>query len=134
MNDILLPRSTKFLLCFILLAFLWCSVSSCDSGKAPNSTKVPIGKEGLLSGTSGTITPVGTSETALQQFLKSHRAKDKHGIVQMMASGSVFMVDNGTKVLVIDYGESLGMRKIRILEGTREGRAGYVPYEWVKPL
>jgi hypothetical protein len=52
----------------------------------------------------------------------------------MISAGFIFSVENGTKVLVIDYGGGMFIRKIRILEGEMKGRAGYVPYEWIKPL
>ena len=125
----LTSRRVKLLLCFVFLASLLCTGSSCNT-----DGKVPVGKIGILWGTSGALTPVAITEAALDQFLKSHSANDKHGMVQMIATGMVFSVDNGTKVLVIDYGEGMFKRKIRILEGEMEGRAGYIPYEWVKPL
>lgn len=120
---------------FILMGIGMCqSLTSNKGGTGGSAPSVSVGKEGILSGTSGTLTPVAITEAALDQFLKSHSANDKDGMVQMIATGLVFSVDNGTKVLVIDHGEGMFKRKIRILEGNMKGRAGYVPYEWVKPL
>jgi hypothetical protein len=135
-NQLLAPSKARFRLGLAFLIFLSWTLASCDTGGtgSESTAKVPIGKEGILSGTSGTLTPVAITEAALDQFLKSHSANDKHGMVQMIATGLIFTVKNGTKVLVIDYGEGMFKRKIRILQGEMEGRAGYVPYEWVKPL
>jgi hypothetical protein len=130
-KQVLTSSKARLLLGFAFLTLLSWTLTSCHTGP---TDKVPIGKEGSLSGTGGTLTPVAITEAALDQFLKSYRANDSHGMVQMMATGLVFTVENGTKVLVIDYGERLFLRKIRILEGEMKGRAGYVPYEWVKPL
>ena len=55
-------------------------------------------------------------------------------MAQMIGTGMVFSVDNYTKVLVIDTGQGLFKRKIRVLEGEMKDSAGWVPYEWVRPL
>jgi hypothetical protein len=103
-----------------------------ENGSGIRNTSISIGEEGILAGTGGTLTPVAITETALDEFIKSKIANDKDGIVQMIVAGSIFTVNNGTKVLIIDYGDGMFKRKIRILEGAMKGRAGYVPYEWIK--
>jgi hypothetical protein len=93
-------------------------------------SSVSIGKEGKLINAGGTITPVGVSDAALEEFLKASYAKDTMGRTQLLMSGAIFTVNNGTRVLVIDFG-GMGHRKIRILEGEMLGRAGYVSDEWI---
>lgn len=102
-----------------------------DGAATPAASARP-GEEGSLSGTSGVLTPVAISEATLSDFLRSNRVGDKDGIVQMIVAGRIFTVENGTRVLVIDYGKGMFVRKIRILEGKMKGQAGFVPMEWVK--
>ena len=104
--------------------------SGCGSDDKP---KVPVGKEGILFGSTGKGSPVAVSDASMDEFLKANSANDRMGISQMLMNGSIFVVDNGTRVLVIDHG-GMFKRKIRILEGEMQGRAGYVPYEWIKPI
>jgi hypothetical protein len=89
---------------------------------------------GILSGSSGTHTLVAVTEEVLDQFIKARVAKDEYGEALILGSDLVFLVKNGTKVRVIEHGKGIFKRKIRILEGEMKDHAGYVPYEWVKPL
>ena len=99
-----------------------------------SSPSISLGEVGILSGSSGTHTLVAVTEEVLDQFIKARVAKDEYGEALILGSDLVFLVKNGTKVRVIEYGKGIFKRKIRILEGEMKDRAGYVPYEWVKPL
>lgn len=57
-------------------------------------------------------------------------ANDKDGKVLLLASGRVFAVKSGTKVLVID--QAMFKRKVRVLEGEQKGLSGWVAVEYVK--
>lgn len=103
-------------------------VSGC--GVETSSTGVPVGQSGILTRNTGTTSPVAMTEEIMDTFLKSWRIGDSYGNTNLIMSGTVFLVDHGTKVLVIDSHSFT--RKIRILEGEHTGKAGWVPYEWVK--
>ena len=69
---------------------------------------------------------------ALEELTNSFIAKDWHGVGEVYVSGRAFPVDNLTRVLIIDSG--FGKRKIRILEGKQNGRAGWLPGEYLAPI
>lgn len=118
----------------LLVLMLLTVVVSLGGCSVENSShpSVPVGKEGILTRDVGTASPVAVTEEAMDQFLKAWRANDKYGVGSMFVSGLVFSVDHGTKVLVID--SKTFKRKIRILEGEHKYRAGWVAYEWVRPI
>ena len=77
--------------CFLLLPW----------GCIDEQSKVRIGEEGLLVGTTGTITPVAISENALDEWIKAGIANDNMGKMRLMMTGSIFTVQNGTRVLYL---------------------------------
>ena len=110
---------------FIIIAVAAiCLAFSCDT-----STGVSIGNEGTLD-SGANKSPVAITEDAFKAWTKAKVANDTHGMAQLMLIGSVFLVERGTRVLVIDSGTFT--QKIRILGGGQTGRAGWVPYEYVK--
>ena len=113
----------KHKLMIIALAAI-CLAFSCDT-----SMGVSIGNEGTLD-SGANKSPVAITEDAFKAWTKAKVAKDTHGMAQLMLMGSVFLVERGTRVLVIDSGTFT--QKIRILGGGQTGRAGWVPYEYVK--
>jgi len=65
--------------------------------------------------------------------LQSLLAKnDFDGIRQLAEKDKVFSTDPGAKVKVLR--EAYNEREVKILEGTAEGRTGWVVFEWLKPL
>ena len=44
----------------------------------------------------------------------------------------IISTDAGAKVKVLN--EAYNEREVRILEGSAEGKTGWVPFEWLKPL
>lgn len=137
-KQLVTSRRTKFLLVFIILIVFmaWFRIISYhNSGPGSKSTpSISLGEVGILSGSSGTHTLVAVTEEVLDQFIKARVAKDEYGEGLILGSDLVFLVKNGTKVRVIEHGKGIFKRKIRILEGEMKDCAGYVPYEWVKPL
>jgi hypothetical protein len=99
--------------------------------EGPSNDSVRIGNRGVLFGHGGALVAVGKDESALTEFHNALRIKDSHGTEAILLSGRVFSVRAGTQILVIDYG-SVGVRKIRILDGDREGLAGFVYEESVR--
>jgi len=66
---------------------------------------------------------------AESELSKVASSKDSMGMQILLASGRVFIVDDGTKVLVID--RALFLVKVRILEGPHAWQSGWVVHEAV---
>jgi hypothetical protein len=117
---------------------LWCSclfllLAGCNNNDQP---KAKIGDVGILRGTR-TLVAVAISEAAFDEWLDAQIAKDTEGQAQMLVIGTILGIKNGTKVRLIDYGGikyGVFKKKIRILEGPKWGRTGWVSEEDIKPL
>lgn len=104
--------------------------SATASKAAPSSEIRPgIGEEGVLRLGISSPVLVAVSKEALDGLSNAVVTKDNYGLQQLLASGQVFSVDAGTKVLVIDA--TLMTTKVRVLEGTYIGDAGWVAREEV---
>lgn len=90
-----------------------------------------IGSRGVLADTGGRLVAVGMDENALLKFHQALRIKDRQGSTALLLSGRVFSVATGTNIMVIDYG-SVGIRKIRVLDGDRKGLSGFVHEESIQ--
>lgn len=112
---------------FVLILIFLSSVGSNISNEVP---RVSVGEAGILRlPSSSDDIIVSVSEVALERFIKASIANDRLGVAQMVLNGEGFLVQSGTKILVID--STTFQRKVRILEGEHFGRSGWVPYEWV---
>lgn len=100
--------------------------SSGNSSGASGS--VSIGESGHLSVGNSTVF-VAVDEEAFDELVDAAVAKDEYGFQDLMLSGRVFAVSDGTSVRVLDLG--LFKTRVRILEGPMEGESGWVPSEWV---
>lgn len=96
------------------------------------NTKAPAAHVGdtvkIIAGQTSDEVPVAATKEADDEFSKVLNAKDEHGYNQLFASGKMFRVNKGTKALVIE--RSYTMAQVRILEGSHEGKAGWVPVEF----
>ena len=54
-------------------------------------------------------------------------AGDTHGLAQLVASGQAFVLDGGTRILVLE--KSWTVVRVRALDGQNRGRAGWIPSE-----
>lgn len=116
---------------FLLAMAIGLIAVGCGESKEKSETSaIAIGQNGILTRNSGTASPVSTTKDIMDKFFKAYRINDKYGTGELLLSGQVFLVNHGTKVLVID--SSLYTLKIRILEGEHIGKAGWVPYEYVR--
>lgn len=114
----------QYRILIVILLIALCGAFACDAAQ-----QAPIGKETFLdSGMEDA--PIATSEDSFDRWIKAKAAKDTHGMAQLMLTGSIFLVKNGTRVLVID--SATFKTKVRILGGNQTGRSGWVPYEYVK--
>jgi hypothetical protein len=73
---------------------------------------------------------VARTEEAFDQFLRASARRDTQGQMELALSGEVFLVPNGTRVLVLDYG--FAKHQVRLLDGPHAGASGWVPREWVQ--
>jgi len=101
-------------------------LSESDSKPSPSD----IGSTAILFVSESDEVPVCVDEEAFEELIKASVAKDDIGIAELLLLGKVFFVPNNTKVLVID--RDFAKRQIRILEGDKFGRTGWVPYEFLK--
>ncbi|HEY4498991.1 MAG TPA: zinc ribbon domain-containing protein [Candidatus Paceibacterota bacterium] len=98
----------------------------------PTPNKLPnIGSEGTVSVEGQDQVLLTRTEEAQKTFAKAALAKDTAGLTELVLGGDAFFVKSETKVLVIDRG-SLGVRKVRILDGDFAGETGYLPMEYIK--
>jgi len=78
---------------------------------------------------------LATTPEANKELIKVIQANDAVGLLELGAQGKAFGITNGAKIKIID--RSLGLRKVRIVEGIKSvdqdkvGQSGWVPYEWV---
>ena len=122
----------------ILVVFLAASGSD-KSPSTSNYTSTPA-KQTLSLGEVGIInyktdrndctgqTILGATKESQDKITTALVANDEIGLAQLVITREAFMVDNCTKVKVIDTAVSL--RQVRILEGEQVGKSGWLPYEW----
>lgn len=98
----------------------------------PSETTAPpsVGSKAVIRAPNLDIVYLAIDKESFDMWTKACVAKDYIGMMQLEASGRVFSVPNNTKVLIID--RNFAIRKVRILEGDAFGKAGWLPYEWLK--
>ena len=104
-------------------------IAGTASGTAHQLT-IGIGQEGHINNDyAAPKVPVAVSETALDEMssVKSDRA-----IAAVVFGGRAFLVDQNTRVSIIDSG-GLSRKGVLIFDGAMTGRNGWVPTEWVSP-
>jgi len=119
----------------VVICIAICSLvaPACDTGKgakkAPDETLM-TGEEGILY-TDGTgHLYLSVDEKAFDAYSDAAVAKDMIGINELIRSGRLIPIIEGTHILVLDIG--FFKTKVRVLEGRHKGEAGWVPDEWVK--
>jgi hypothetical protein len=99
-----------------------------SSGTPTPKRQARWGGDGLLRSRGGGRLPVADDWDAYDDLLSAD-PRDEYAMRELLLSGRVFAVEDGTEVLVI---ESRGLSyRIRILEGAYAGRDGWVPGEFV---
>ena len=101
--------------------------------KAAETSAWPLrggpGSKATLSSPAGQI-PVCIDERTLRDWYKAANANDTHGGNELLLSGRMFLVQSGIEVLILEAG--WGKKKVRVLGGTYEGKAGWVQSHCVK--
>jgi len=95
-----------------------------------SETTPAVGSEAFIRVPNLDTVQLAVDKESSEMWIKACVAKDYIGMVELEASGRIFTVPSGTKVLVID--SSFAIRKVRVLEGDAFGKSGWLPYEWVK--
>lgn len=104
----------------------------------PTTTSVVQGNQPPVTGQEGTIhvqssqvfvTPTQEDYSA---FSKALAANDQVGISNLAARGRLFLIDNGTRVLVLGHGGFLSaLTQVRLLDGQQAGLAVWLPSEFL---
>ena len=117
-------RTLLTLVAVMILPALGCICSG--SGSRSSSSQVEIGAVVRLK----EPVPLALDEDAFEELIDAVIAKDKYGWVDLIAAGRVVLVDEGTEVRVIDM--KIAAYRVRILEGTHTGKAGWVISEAIE--
>jgi hypothetical protein len=111
----------------VVVAVFCASISGRDDSTRESGPS--IGENGILQVDGAKSHFVAADEEALKKLFRAIDAKDDYGMADLLLTGQVFSVKDGTRVLVVD--KALYTTRIRILEGPYAGKSGWVPYEWV---
>lgn len=95
-----------------------------------------LGTEALATyhtnGTCSQSIVLGTTKANADTVGKALLSKDMVGISNLLSSGQAIMINDCTKVKVIDT--AVGYKDVRILEGDSINLSGWIPSEWLKPI
>lgn len=79
---------------------------------------------------------VAIDKDAYDEFREALKVKDNLGVLELVQVDKLLMVDSYTKVLLIERGTTFGTTtswRVRVLEGSNRGRAGWVHHSWISP-
>ena len=100
-----------------------------ETAKAGIESFVAVGQPGRLLGDIGGVVLAATEE-AIDKAMAASAENDTDSFGALIKSGQVFMVDDETKVLVVD--EKSGLKKVKIIDGPYSGKTGWAPSELVQ--
>lgn len=92
------------------------------------SQTVRVGDVGVLRSKTGEVW-VGATKDALSRMSSLAYAKDEEGLQQMLRSGQIAMVTNGTRCRVIQ--NSLLGSEVRLLSGPLSGKSVFIEPEFI---
>lgn len=119
----------------ILLAIcagVWIGLSGPPSGNdSTPSTVLMAGDRAILRSDDGSPLLVGVDYESLEAAINASVIGDDYAGAQLVATGRLFLVDSGTRVLVTDL--ELYTTEVRILEGPYQGRKVWVFDEVLRP-
>jgi len=88
------------------------------------------GSSVVLTSKEGGAIPLAITKEAYKEMRKYWLANDKVGMAQMALSGTMFMVNSGTKALMID--RTTFEYEVRIQDGEHIGKSGWTASDLVK--
>lgn len=108
-------------------------VESVREAPRATSTTPRIGEEARLYLGGGTVF-VGTTRDALDAIIKCSTRQDVYGLADLAAAGQLYICDDNTRAMVLDYAGLLYCEtQVRLLDGDYAGLSGWVPSECVIP-
>jgi len=104
-------------------------MSSSNSCSTSNDSMASQGDKAVVRSSGSGKIWVAVDEKSLGEYSEAALAKDKIGFQQLVTSGRLYSVDDGTtEVLVLKT--TFTRSKVRIMSGPHQGRVGWVPKEW----
>jgi len=117
---------------FILISIIVIAWIVSPSDSPPyQSTHLNIGSEYIVVNNGFEVVWLAIDTEADDKWIEASTANDTIGLRSLMLSGQIFSVPAGTKVLVLDNSLWHGY-KVRILEGDKFGKTGWLPSESLK--
>lgn len=115
----------------LFFGFIGIMLKTCSNNTPPSkSTKIVSGSNVIIQSPSGNPIILANTKEAYKEMHKYSIANDQMGLSGMVLSGNAFIVDSGTKALVIDRG--VFEFEVRIQSGDRVGNPGWVAGDLVK--
>jgi len=116
---------------FIGLIFVSYWTNSSDrSPPAPQNrtekARIAIGDSCVIDSGQG-LTAVARHPADFEDWYKAIRARDDYGLKELIYSGRILAVKDQSTILIIDSTATL--YKIRVLDGDKQGKAGWIPIE-----
>ena len=112
-------------------AGIWLCSPSPDGNDSTRSTVFMAGDEAILRSDDGSPLLAGVDYESLEAAINASVIGDDYAGAQLLATGRLFLVDSGTRVLVTDL--ELYTTEVRILEGPYQGRKVWVFDEVLTP-
>ena len=119
----------KATIAWIVLGFVFflmivrMATSSGGSTSVPAEVRREVGEHATLKEN----TAIGKEKQDWDEAHDAAKAKDQYGLMELIASDRVHVLDAGTEVLILD--QSPLMTKVRALTGESAGFAGWIAYE-----
>jgi len=136
LKDIKIDKPNKnqnYIGCLAIIGFIIIvTIIICLVDKAPSrpTSSIRIGSEAKLYQSEGHQIPAAIDYDIYEEMVNEAAAHDTIGWQQLILEGKLFVIDNDTKVLVLD---SKGFAlKVRILEGEYLGQVAWVSLDAVK--
>lgn len=98
--------------------------------ETPETHIIHSGETALVLETGRATAVLATSREAVHELARAVGANDNAAVDRLIRAGRAFEVPNGTPVKV--ESEAYNERRVRVLEGREQDRAGWVPYEWLR--
>ena len=95
-------------------------------------TKYSAGSIGWLYSDKSNIVFISVDEVSMWELIRAAKINDVYGLLDLIRAGKLIEAKNWTKVMILDVitGKYEGMYRIRCLDGSNAGRAGYIMHEY----
>jgi len=117
----------KLLLLTLVIALFF--LPACGTNSS-SSQSLEVGDKCIVASDDFDNIYLAVDKDAFDKWVSAVNANDEMGVQDLLYSGKLFYVPSGTKVLILDV--SWGAHKVRILEGDKYGKTGWLPSEYLK--